>query len=150
MCLTTGASSLILDCFIEQGNPADSTLVQPVLQRQIDIYKQPPRQASFDGAFASKENLRVAKEVLGVEDVAFHKKCGLKIEDMARSHSVYRRLRNFRSGIEGIISALKGRGMDRCTWRSQDSLQSFRSYAWSCVLAFNVLVLARHVLSALS
>jgi len=150
MCLTSGASSLILDCFIEPGNPADATLVQPVLKRQIEIYAQPPRQASFDGGFASAENLRVAKEELGAQDVAFHKKCGLKVEDMTRSKSIYRRLRNFRAGIEGIISALKGRGMNRCTWRSQDSLESFRSYVWGCVLAFNLLTFARIVLSSVT
>ena len=64
---------------------------------------------------------------------------------MTRSAWVYRRLRNFRSGIEGLISALKSRGMDRCTWRSQDSLDSFRSYVWSCVLAFNLAVIARRL-----
>ena len=143
VCLTAGASSLILDCFIEPGNPADSTLVRPALQRQVDIYGQGPRQVSFDGAFASQENLRLAKDEFGVEDVAFHKKSGLKIEDMARSPWVYRRLRNFRSGIEGLISGLKSGGMDRCRWRSQDTLESFRSYVWACVLAFNVAVLAR-------
>ena len=79
MCLTSGASSLILDCLVDEGNPADSTLVRPLLERQIDIYGKPPRQASFDGGFASKENLRAAKEELGVQDVAFHKKCGLAI-----------------------------------------------------------------------
>jgi len=150
MCLTSGASSLILDCFVNEGNPADSTLVRPILERQIGIYGKPPRQASFDGGFASKENLQVAKEELGVQDVAFHKKCGLAIEDMTRSPWVYRQLRRFRSGIEGIISTLKGRGMDRCSWRSQASLDAFRSYVWACVLALNALVIARHLLSDLN
>ena len=40
----------------------------------------------------------------GVEDVAFHKKCGLAITDMVKSRWVYRRLRNFRAGIEAAIS----------------------------------------------
>ena len=34
VCLTGGASSLILDCLVEAGNPADSTLVRPALERQ--------------------------------------------------------------------------------------------------------------------
>ena len=37
--------------------------------------------------------------------MAFHKKRGLKIEDMVRSLWVYRKLRNFRAGIEAGISA---------------------------------------------
>jgi IS5 family transposase len=145
VCLTSGASSLITDSFVEPGNPSDSNLVKPVLERQVAIYGKPPRQASFDGGFASKDNLRVAKDQLKVEDVAFHKKCGLEIADMVRSPWVYRQLRNFRAGIEGLISALKSAGMDRCTWRSQHSLESFRSYIWACVLAFNVSVIARHL-----
>jgi len=145
VCLTSGASSLILDCFVDEGNPADSTMVKSVLERQTHIYGKPPQQASFDGGFASKENLRIAKDELKVQDVVFHKKCGLKIEDMARSPWVYRQLKNFRAGIEGIISALKSAGIGRCSWRSQDSIESFRSYIWSCVLAFNVTTIARRL-----
>lgn len=36
------------------------------------------------------------------QDVAFAKKQGLSISDMARSGWVYKRLRNFRAGVEGI------------------------------------------------
>ena len=43
-----------------------------------------PRQACFDGAFASKENLKRAK-ALGVEDVAFSKKRGLKVGQMVKN-----------------------------------------------------------------
>lgn len=146
--LTSGSSSLILDCSVQDGNPADATLVRTTLERQIEIYGKAPRQVSFDGGFASKENLRIAKEDLKIRDVAFHKKCGLEIKDMTSSPWVYRQLKHFRSGIEGIISTLKGRGMERCKWRSQGVLNSFRSYVWGCVLAFNVLVIARHLAPA--
>ena len=84
ICLTAGPSSLILDCTIESGNPADTTLVETAISRQIDIYGRPPRQAAMDGGFASKDNLDMAKEQ-GVDDVAFHKKRGLKIDDMVKS-----------------------------------------------------------------
>ena len=144
VCLTGGASSMILDCVIEQGNPADSTLVERMMERQIEIYGKPPRQASFDGGFASKDNLTIAKG-LGVQDVAFHKKCGLKITDMVKSAWVFERLRRFRAGIEGCISTLKRAfHMDRCTWRS---FQSFKSYVWTCVVSFNLIVIARHLLA---
>jgi hypothetical protein len=33
-----------------------------------------------------------------VQDVAFHKKCGIAVADMVKSQWVYRRLRNFRAG----------------------------------------------------
>jgi IS5 family transposase len=145
VCLTGGASSMILDCVVEQGNPADSTLVERTMQRQIDIYGTAPHQASFDGGFASKNNLKVAKDVLGVQDVAFHKKCGLEITDMVKSAWVFERLRRFRAGIEGCISTLKRAfRMDRCNWRG---FRSFESYVWACVVSFNLIVMARHLLT---
>lgn len=144
ICLTSGASSLILDCVILEGNPADSTLAETMIDRQIEIYVRPPRQAVFDGAFASKGNLAALK-AKGVEDVAFSKAGRLPITAMVRSTWVYKRLRDFRAGIEGNISFLKRVfGLGRCTWKS---LPSFRSYVWSSILAFNLLVLARHVMA---
>jgi len=142
--LTGGKSSLILDCVIEQGNPADSTLIERSLERHIELFGQAPRQAAFDGGFASKANVATAK-ALGVEDIAFHKKSGLEISDMVRSAWVFRRLRDFRSGIEGCISTLKRAfQMDRCTWRG---LASFHAYVWNCVTSCNLIVLARHMLT---
>jgi IS5 family transposase len=144
VCLTGGKSSLVLDCVIEEGNPADSTLVERTLARHIDLFGEAPRQAAFDGGFASKENIETAK-TLGVEDIAFHRKSGLEITEMARSAWVFRRLRDFRSGIEGCISTLKRAfQMGRCNWRG---LESFRSYVWSSVTSFNLIVLARHLLT---
>ncbi len=143
VCLTGGRSSLILDCVIENGNPADATLVERSIQRHADIYGTAPRQASFDGGFASRANLQVAKD-LGVQDVAFHKKCGLTILDMVSNASVFRTLVRFRSGIEGCISALKrGYRMNRCSWRQ---LPSFCSYVWASVVSFNLVTIARRLL----
>jgi IS5 family transposase len=144
ICLTSGASSLILDCVILEGNPADSTLAETMIDRQIEIYARPPRQAAFDGGFTSKNNLTALK-AKGVEDVAFSKAGRLPLSAMARSTWVYKRLRDFRAGIEGNISFLKRAfGLDRCTWKS---LPSFKSYVWSSILAFNLLVLARHLMT---
>jgi IS5 family transposase len=145
ICLTGGKSSMILDATIEGGNPADSTMVERTIERQIGIYGRPPRQATFDGGFASKDNLQCAKEA-GVEDVMFHKKCGLEVEDMAKSPWVFRKLRKFRAGIEGCISTLKRAfGMSRCTWRGE---RGFKSYVWASIAAFNAVILARQLLGA--
>ncbi len=144
ICLTGGRSSMILDCVVLEGNPADSTLAQQMIERQGEIYQRPPRQAVFDGGFASRDNLSAIKSK-GVQDVAFAKRAQLTISDMVRSAWVYKRLRNFRAGIEGNISFLKRIfGLDRCTWRS---FPSFRSYVWSSILSFNLLILARHLLA---
>jgi IS5 family transposase len=138
--LTSGRSGLILDVVIEGGNPADSDRFLPMLERHIGAYGRAPRQAAADGGYASGANLQQAK-ALGVRDMAFHKKAGLRIEDMVRSRWVYRKLRNFRAGIEAGISCLKrAYGLSRCTWRGLDH---FRAYVWSSVVAYNLTLLIR-------
>jgi len=142
--LSGGRSGLILDWVVEDGNPADSTLMTRMLDRLQGIYGSYPRQVSVDGGFASKENLYQAKAMPGVVDVAFAKKRGLSVEEMATSRKVYRRLRDFRAGIEGIISFLKRVfGLGRCTWRS---LPSFASYVGASIVSANLLLLARHLM----
>ena len=138
--LTTGRSGLILDCAIPKGNPADSTWTVPLVQRQVTLFGRAPRQASFDGAFASQDNLADCKD-LGVEDVCFAKKRGLAILDMVRSEWVYDKLRRFRAGIEAGISLLKRVfGLDRCRWKGA---AGFHAYVRTAVLAANLLLLAR-------
>ena len=68
-----------LDVVVESGNPADSARFVPMLERHVEYYGKAPRQCATDGSYASQDNLTAAK-ALGVEDVAFHKKRGLKVE----------------------------------------------------------------------
>jgi len=140
ICLSGGASNLITDCFILEGNPADTTLTEEMLDRHKDIFGYYPLKISLDGGFASKDNLKTAKGKK-IKDVCFAKKKGLKEEDMCRSHYVYKRLRNFRAGVEAGISWLKRCfGLDRCTWKT---FRSFKSYVWASILSANLLTLAR-------
>ena len=102
--------------------------------------RRPQGTRFLDGGFASHANLDTAK-ARGVSDMAFHKKCGLRIEDMVRSRWVYRKLRNFRAGIEAGISCLKrAYGLRRCTWRGLDH---FKAYVWSSVAAYNLALFTR-------
>lgn len=140
--VTAGKSGLILDWVVEDGNPADSTLAVRMIERQEELYGRPPRQVAFDGCYASKANLAEIKE-RGVQDVMFSKKRGLEVTDMTRSNWVYRRLRNFRAGIEAWISFLKRCfGLERCTWKG---LHGFHRYVGASVVAANLLTLARHL-----
>lgn len=140
ICLTGGASNLILDCLVLEGNPADTDLVTPMLDRQEHLYGRYPLKASFDGGFASKDNLKKAKS-RRIKDVCFAKKRGLSETDMCRSQYVYRSLCRFRAGIESGISWLKRcLGLTRCTWKGWDS---FKSYVWSSIVAANLLTIAR-------
>ncbi|MDA2929455.1 ISNCY family transposase [Acidobacteria bacterium AH-259-O06] len=141
--LTIGKSSLILDALLVKGNPADSQHVEPLLERQCQLYGRYPRQASFDGGFASPHNLKWAQGK-GVQDVAFAKKCGLSIQNMVRSSWVYKQLRRFRAGIEGCISTAKRVfGLTRCLWKGW---AHFQRYVHLSVASYNLVVLARLLL----
>lgn len=75
----------------------------------------------------------------------FSKRVGLAISDMVRDSWIYKKLRDFRAGIEGVISFLKrGFGLGRCRFRG---LRSFKSYVFGSVVSANLLVLARHQLA---
>jgi IS5 family transposase len=140
VCLTGGASNLIVDCLIVDGNPADSSLTVDMLDRQKELYGRYPLKVALDGGFASKDNLNKAKEKQ-IKDVCFAKKRGLEVENMCRSQWVYDRLRRFRAGIESGISWVKRCfGMTRCTWKG---LRSFKSYVWASIVSANLLTLAR-------
>jgi IS5 family transposase len=112
-----------------------------MLERHKEIWGSVPDQASYDGGFASRPNLEAIKE-LGVTDVAFNKKRGLEISEMARSGWIYRSLNYFRAGIEGGISFLKRCfGLAKCMWKG---FESFKAYTWASIISHNLLVLARH------
>lgn len=140
VCLCVGASNLITDCVITDGNPADTELTTTMLDRQQEIYGRYPLKVALDGGFASKDNLAAAKGRL-IKDVCFAKKRGLSVEQMCRSQWVYNRLRRFRAGVESIISWIKrSLGFDRCTWRGR---RSFESYVWLSAVTANLITLAR-------
>jgi IS5 family transposase len=144
VCLTGGASNLIIDCMVTDGNPADSTLTETMFHRQKEIYGRYPLKAALDGGFASKKNLETAKD-MNIKDVCFAKKRGLKVQDMCHSQWVYKRLRRFRAGIESGISWIKRCfGFARCTWKG---LRSFKSYVWASIVSANLLTIARKQLA---
>jgi IS5 family transposase len=145
ICLTGGPSNLILDCVVLEGNPADTELVEQMLDRQKQLYGRYPLKVALDGGFASKHNLIKAKE-RKIKDVCFAKKRGLNESDMCRSEYVYKKLRRFRAGIESGISWLKRSfGLTRCTWKGFDS---FKCYVLASVVAANLLTMARKKLAA--
>jgi IS5 family transposase len=134
----SGGPGLILDCVIARGNPADAAMFPDLLTRQEAIYGRMPAKTAADGGFASRDNLNLAKSQ-GVKDVMFAKKRGLRVVEMVKSLWVYKKLRNFRAGLEANISRLKRAfGLDRCNWQGWPG---FRQYVWSAIVSYNVLVL---------
>jgi hypothetical protein len=144
ICLSTAPSNLITDCMILDGNPRDSELAIGRMKRHKEQFGYPPEQAAFDGGFATKDNLSALK-AMGIKDVMFSKRVGLAISDMVRDSWAYKQLRNFRAGIEGVISFLKRAfGLRRCRFQG---LPSFKSYVHGSIVAANLLIFARHNLA---
>ena len=140
--LSSGASGLALDVIVEDGNPADSVCLLPLLQRHISHYGQAPRDLAADGGYASAANLADAKS-LGVAHVAFHKRVGLTVEAMTGDRWLYNKLRRFRAGIEAMISYLKRCfGLSRCNWKGLDH---FKAYVHSAVFTHNLVVLTQRL-----
>ena len=141
--LSTGKSNLILDCAVEKGNPADSEQFMPALKRHLEHLGEAPKDLATDGGFASKANGEDAR-ALGVYNVAFSALKGNTLSALVQSTRVYKQLRKWRAGIEGIISAVKRAfGLSRCAWRGYES---FQAYVHLAVLSFNLQTLARHLL----
>ncbi len=94
VCLSTGKSSLIIDCKVLDGNPADSTLAEDMIDRHIQITGNAPRQAAYDGGFTSRSNLESLK-IKGVTDVVFSKAKHLEVADMARSTGKHQQVERY-------------------------------------------------------
>ncbi len=64
--------------------------------------------------------------------------------ELVKTCRAYKKLKKFRAGIEGCISAAKrAYGLNRCTWKGW---QSFQSYVWLSVIAFNLNILTEALL----
>ena len=109
-----------------------------MLERHVGDYHPPPRQTSADGGYANGQS-RQAK-ALGVHDVAFHKKAGLRIEDMVKSRWVYRKLRNFRAGTRPTSHASSAPTASRVVPGGARALQRLRLVS---VVAYNLALLVR-------
>jgi IS5 family transposase len=138
--LVTGKSGLVLDVRVLEGNPNDSMLTVPLLQRQCELYGRAPEANAADGAFGSTENL-VALKQMGVQEVCFT--AGrLPRDEMTSSLAMFRKLRNFRAALEGTISFLK-----RCFGMARSLVSGFGSFCadvFGSVLSHNLLLVARH------
>lgn len=68
--LTTGVSNLILTCEVLKGNPSDTSLFQPTIDKVISIYNKVPRCSVTDGGYASLANMESAKKT-GIANVVY-------------------------------------------------------------------------------
>lgn len=138
--VVTGASGLLLNVSVLDGNPADSTLVSDILADHKKSYGQAPKAAAFDGCFASIANRDELKKA-GVKELTFSKNGKISLRSLASSSATHRVLVRFRAGVEGNISFLKRvfgfrRVMDK-------GLASFQAALQCAAVACNLTLLAR-------
>ena len=123
------------------GNPADDAQWQPTLERHIQQFNHPPRQASADRGVHSAANEALAAK-LGVKRVILPKP-GRKSE-ARRNHERqpwFWRGRCFHAGVEGRISVIKRKyGLDRCRNRGRAGFE--RWVGWS-VIANNLTMMGQ-------
>lgn len=141
-----GRSNLILDCEILDGNPSDSKLYMPTLERVIKNYEIIPRDVSTDGGYASLDNKKGA-EGKGITNIVFNKVVG-SLQNKTSSKNMETRLKKWRSGIEAVISNYK-RSFDMfvCTWKGKAHFDA--KVLWSAI-AYNIRVMTRLVVSKIA
>jgi IS5 family transposase len=135
--LATGASMLIIDCKVLDGNPGDTQAYGGVLDRIKDNYGVVPRDMTTDGGYASLANQKLAKKN-GVVNIVFNKIVG-SLRNLTSSKNMETRLKKWRSGIEAVISNFK-RGFDmfRCEWKTRPHFNA--KIYWSAI-AYNIRVM---------
>ena len=135
--LASGKSNLILDCQIVRGNPKDTNLYAPTLDRVINNYKIVPQDVVVDGGYSSQDNQDYSKGK-GIVNIVFAKIVG-SMKNIVSSSHMETRLKKWRSKIEAIISNLKrGFNIRTCAWKGWEHFQS--KVLWS-VLGYNFRVL---------
>ncbi|MFT7549386.1 MAG: IS5 family transposase [Candidatus Azotimanducaceae bacterium] len=103
--LSSEGKGFITTLLIEEGNPADPDRVLPVLEQHQKNVGCQPTSVACDGGSASKDNVEEGR-ALGIQHVVFHKRVGISYLAMGVKQKTFKRLRNFRAGIEGNISEL--------------------------------------------
>lgn len=135
--LATGASMLIIDCKILDGNPGDTQAYGGVLDRIKENYGVVPRAMTTDGGYASLSNQQLAIKK-GIVNIVFNKIVG-SLRNLTSSKSMETRLKKWRGGIEAVISNFK-RGFDmfRCEWKTRPHFNA--KIYWSAI-AYNIRVM---------
>jgi len=138
--LSSETKGFITYLSIEDGNPADKDLFIPVLDAHKKRFDDLPESVVCDGGYASKKNVSDGR-AMGIRQVVFHKRVGISYHSMGVKIKTFKKLRNFRAGIEGNISELKRAfGMSKAQWKGYDG---FKAFVWSSVISYNLVRMVR-------
>jgi IS5 family transposase len=137
----TGKSNLVLAVETHRGNPADSSLYQPMTEKVTEAYGIVPRDSAADGGFASLDNQQYAKNK-GIMNIVFNKTVG-SLRNICTSLNMETRLKKWRSAVEAIISNVKrGFNLRRCTWKGEEHFK--QKVLWSAI-AYNIRVMSTRI-----
>lgn len=136
--VATGASGLVLQYEVCEGNPDDGAFLEAMLQKHLAQFGHGPRDFTADRRFYSADNEKLAAAApFMVERVAIPKP-GRRDPERAslEKQRWFKKLLRFRAGIEGGLSTLlRCFGLGRCLWRG---LQSFQSWVGLAVFTYNL------------
>ena len=142
--LAESAQGLITDYQVLDGNAADTSQVQPSLERHQQIFHCAPDLYAADRGFHSAENVDRCEKA-GVSQVSIPQRGGQRTTERKalESSPAFKKGQRFRAGIEGRISVLfRGRGMKRCRAQGRER---FEVLVGAAVLANNLLRIAEMV-----
>ncbi len=143
--LTSGSSSLILYCETLDGNPSDTKLFKPTLDKILASYGTIPGSFSGDGGYASLDNLKYALKK-GIKNIVFTKVVG-SLQNIVSSKKMETILKKWRSGMEAIISNLKrGFNLRKVYWKGREHFDA--KVLWS-VIVYNFRVITSRILEQL-
>jgi len=136
--ITSGASCLITQYKVCEGNPGDNELFQNLLEKHVEQFGKCTEAFAGDRRFYSSENERLAAddpfnvELVSIPKPGYRSSKRRAFEDKAW----FKKLQRFRAGIEGGLSTLiRCFGLDRCLWRG---FASFKSWVGLSVFAYNL------------
>jgi IS5 family transposase len=126
----------IADHQLQRGNPPDAPQLVPAVERVIAVTGRPPGTVVGDRGFGTAANDQ-ALAALGVKRVGLQRKGTVSVARAALERTrAFRRLRNWRVGIEARISHLKrGFGLRRTRLRR---LPGARTWVGLGIFAYNL------------
>lgn len=127
---------IISDYQVHVGNPADSTLLEGVVERHIEQFEHPPEEVATDRGYHCAANEKKLRE-MGVKYVS-SPACGKLSKARAEHQSQrwFKRLQKWRAGCEGSISSFKrGFGGRRTRLRQRPGAEAWAGWG---VIAHNL------------
>lgn len=139
-----GKSGLVTRYEILDGNPGDGEVLERSLEYHKELFGFVPNELTADRRYFSSANEEMAG-LKGVKKVAISKPGKLSAtRRQLQRQPWFRRLLNWRAGIEGCLSTLlRSFGLGRCLWKGKES---FNAYVGLSVLTYNLRLLAGHLL----